>query len=240
MRAIEAILFEPVGCLAEFPSAPFVEIAFRVFGRKRKPSQSGSRSYWHLLNLMQSAGKTLEEPQRQLAEVLEVQSVATASVYEDVVPALSELRAMNVKLFMASSLSGAATKCFLDQYSLNEFFSAVWSRDNARGVKTAPLQAAVDGASLKPERVMFLADTLEGLKIARAVGLQSVLMMNDPDEARRLAMHNPSGGIVSLHELPDFIRFVATENSNPPGAHLEKVEGPMIPGMARSVRFSKD
>jgi len=38
-------------------------------------------------------------------------------------------------------------------------------------------------------------------------------MMNDPDEARRLTAHNPAGGIVSLHELPDFIRLVAAENA---------------------------
>ncbi len=29
-------------------------------------------------------------------------------------------------------------------------------------------------------------------------------------------MHNPSGGIVSLHELPDFIRFVQAENASLP------------------------
>jgi hypothetical protein len=28
-----------------------------------------------------------------------------------------------------------------------------------------------------------------------------------------LAMHQPAGGIVSLHELPDFIRLVAAENA---------------------------
>jgi len=26
MQAIEGVLFEPVGCLAEFPSGPFLEI----------------------------------------------------------------------------------------------------------------------------------------------------------------------------------------------------------------------
>jgi phosphoglycolate phosphatase-like HAD superfamily hydrolase len=214
MQAIECILFEPVGCLAEFPSGPFLEIAFRLFGRKKKPSQSGSRSYWHLLNLLQSASKKPEESERQLVEALEVQAVAAASVYEDVVPALSELKVMSVKLFIASSLSGAAVTRFLGQYSLNEFFSAIWSRDNAGGVKAAPIEAAIASVSLKPTQVMFIADTLEGLKIAQSVGVHSILMMNDPDEGRRLAMHNPSGGIVSLHELPDFIRLVAAENSH--------------------------
>jgi phosphoglycolate phosphatase-like HAD superfamily hydrolase len=226
MQAIEGILFEPVGCLAEFPSDPFLELAFRLFGRKRKMSQSGSRSYWHLLNLIQSSSKKLEGSERQLVEALEIQAVAAASVYEDVVPALSELKGMSVKLFIASSLSGAAITRFLDRYSLNQFFSAVWSRDNAGGVKAAPLQAAVAGASLKPEQVIFLADTLEGLKIAQTVGVHSILMMNDPDEARRLAMHNPSGGIVSLHELPDFIRLVAAENSSLPGAIRFSSSGP--------------
>ena len=126
---------------------------------------------------------------------------------------------MNIKLFIASSLSGAAVTHFLDRHSLNEFFSAVWSRDNAGGIK-ARTASSGDCRRISPARseLMFLADTLEGLNIAQTVGVHSILMMNDPDEARRLAMHNPSGGIVSLHELPDFIRLVAAENSSLPGA----------------------
>lgn len=217
MQAIEGVLFEPVGSLAEFPSGPFLELAFRLFGRKRKTSQSGSRSYWHLLNLLQSTNKKLEEPERRLVETLELEAVAAANVYEDVVPALMELKAMGVRLFVASSLSGAALTRFLNRNSLHDFFSAVWSRDAPVGIKAAPLRAAIAGASLQPEQVMYLADTLEGLKVAQAVGVQSILMMNDPDEAKRLATHNPSGGIVSLHELPDFIRVVAAENSKSAG-----------------------
>ena len=213
MEVIEGILIEPVGCLAEFPSGPFLELAFRLFNRKRKASQSGSRAYWHLLNLVQSAGTKLEESEKKLVETLELEAVAAANVYEDVVPALAELNGMGIKLFIATSLSGAATKCFLERHSLSEFFSGSWSSENSKGVKAAPLEAAIAGASLNPSHVMFLVDTLEGLKIAHTVGVHSILMMNDPDDARRLAMHNPSGGIVSLHELPDFIRLVAAENS---------------------------
>ena len=218
MQTIEGILFEPVGCLAEFPSSPFLEIASRLFGRKTKPSHSGSRAYWHLLNLMESADKEMEASERELVEALELQAVAGCSAYEDVVPALSQLKTMGVELFITSSLSGSATKHFLDRHSLNGFFSGVWNRDNAAGIKAAPIHAALAGASLEPDQVMFLADTLESLNAAQSMGVQSILMMNDPDEARRLAMHNPSGGIVSLHELPDFIRLIVAENSNTPGA----------------------
>ena len=72
---------------------------------------------------------------------------------------------------------------------------------------------AMEVHRLQPEQTMFLTDTAEGLKVAASVGVNSVLMMNDPDESRRLAMLNPGGGIVSLHELPDFIRIVQAENA---------------------------
>jgi phosphoglycolate phosphatase-like HAD superfamily hydrolase len=116
---------------------------------------------------------------------------------------------MGIGLYVASSLSQAAVTRFLEQSGLSEFFSGVWNRDNARGIKTAPLAMALEAAFLQPERAMFLTDTAEGLKVAKGVGVNAVLMMNDPDEARRLAMLEPAGGIVSLHELPDFIRLVA-------------------------------
>jgi phosphoglycolate phosphatase-like HAD superfamily hydrolase len=206
MQAIEGVLFEPVGCLAEFSAEPFLEIAARSFGRKMKTSKSGSRAYWHLLNLMESSGGAT-------SEALELQAVDSASVYEDVEPALAELKAMGVRLIIASSLSGAAVARFFEKCPPGNFFDSVWTRDNAGGVKAVPLQRAIAGASLDPERVMYPTDTAEGLKAAKSAGVQAVLMMNDPDEARRLAMHDPSGGIVSLHELPDFIRLVAAENA---------------------------
>ena len=212
MQIIEAILFEPVGCLAEFPAQPFHEIAALLSGRKKKASKSASRCYWHLLNLMEAASQSLNES----AEALELQAVEQASPYEDVIPALTELKAMGIQLYLASSLSNAAIARFVAKCGLHEFFSAIWTRDNAGGIKAAPLRSAIAGASLNPEQAMFLTDTAEGLKVAQSIGVNPILMMNDPDEARRLAMHDPAGGIVSLHELPDFIRLVAAENNRLP------------------------
>jgi phosphoglycolate phosphatase-like HAD superfamily hydrolase len=119
---------------------------------------------------------------------------------------------MGIQLVIASSLSAAAVTRFLEKNSLREFFSAIHSRDSAGGIKAAPLQRAIAGASCQMESIGFLTDTLEGLKVAQSVGVASILMMNDPDEGRRLAMHNPSAGIVSLHELPDFLRLLTATN----------------------------
>lgn len=195
MQHIEAILFEPVGCLAEFPPEPFDQMAGR-----NKPSTSGSRSYWHLLNLMEHADRPWDEP-------LEIKVAAQANVYEDVQPALAELKEMGIKLIVASSLSTAAIEHFLQRSCLTQLFSAVWTRDIAGGIKSVLLKRAL--GTINPNHAMFLTDTAEGLSVASSVGVNPILMMNDPDEARRLVAHNPAGGIVSLHELPDFIRLFA-------------------------------
>jgi phosphoglycolate phosphatase-like HAD superfamily hydrolase len=212
MQTIEGLLLEPVGCLAEFPSGPFHEIAVRLFGRKRKASSSASRIYWHLLNLIDAVGTPLDAEQKSVAENLELEAVDAASIYEDVVPMLAVLKSMGIRLFVASSLSRRAASSFIDRNSLGEFLSGVQTRDDAGGVKSAPLLNALGGASLRREKTMFLTDTVEGIKAARSVGVHPILMMNDPDEAQRLAMHNPAGGVVSLHEMPDFIRVIAAQN----------------------------
>ncbi|MDE3159166.1 MAG: HAD family hydrolase [Acidobacteriota bacterium] len=213
MQPVEGILFEPVGCLAEFPAEPFDEIAVRVFGRKNKPSRSGSWAYWHWLTLVERSGTPLSDSQKRSVEALEIDAVSQACLYEDVLPALGELRSMGVHLSIASSLSTAAVDRFLEAGRARGFFSAIWTRDNSGGIKTAPLGCAIHAASLCPERVMFLADTAEGFKVAKRVGVNTILMMNDPDEARRLALEEPAGGIVSLYELPDFLRLVTAQNA---------------------------
>jgi hypothetical protein len=70
-------------------------------------------------------------------------------------------------------------------------------------------------------------DTVEGLEVARDLGTNSILMINDYDQGRRLALYAPTGGIVSLRELPDAIRLIA-ENAK----HRNRSE---IKGLSASV-----
>jgi hypothetical protein len=100
-------------------------------------------------------------------------------MYEDAPPALAELEALCVKLIAVPS------------------------------VTEAELTRAVTDAALSADRVVCLTDTEQGLRAARAAGVNPILMMNDPDEAMRLTSLNPAGGIVSLHELPDVVRLIA-------------------------------
>jgi len=209
MRAIKAVLFEPVGCLAEFPPEPFNELAERLFNFSDDPGETGSEAYWRLLELLGESGNTLKQGDAKTAEGLELQAVEGAHLYEDVVSALAELKAMNITLLIASSLSAAAVNRFIDKFSLDGFFSGVWTRDNAGDVRGAPLLKAMAAASFQPEDVMALVDTRDSLELAKEIGANAILMINDYDEGRRLVTHTPAGAIVSLHELPDAIRLVA-------------------------------
>ena len=220
MQPIEAILFEPVGCLAEFAPEEFDAIAGRVFGRPPAPGRSGSEAYWDVLRLMDTGGKQLTARERAMIEDHEIQAVDRVRAYEDVAPALAELKELGITSIVASSLSTGAVTRFLEKFSLVDSFADVWSRNTAGGVKDVPLTKALTSRSMRSDRVMFITDTAEGLQTAKRAGVNAILMMNDPDEAMKLTAHDPAGGIVSLHELPDFVRLVAAENARSEGASL--------------------
>jgi phosphoglycolate phosphatase-like HAD superfamily hydrolase len=213
MQNIGALLFDPVGSLAEFPAGPFVDIATRVFGRTLGAGLSGSQAYWEVLKLLDAADGPLGAHDRAIVEEGEQQAVDEAHQYEDAAPALAELAGLGIRLIVASSLSQIALTRFLERSSFGGVFADVWSRDAAGGVTCAPLARALAAQPLAPDRMMVLTDTADGLRTARQVGVNAILMMNDPDEAMRLTAHNPAAGIVSLHELPDFVRLVAAVNA---------------------------
>lgn len=212
MRIIDAVLFEPVGCLAEFPAKEFDEIAARVFQHPSVHS-SGSEAFWRVLDLLES--RTLSASEQKLVEELEIQAVNQIELYEDVLPAISELQGMGIQLFLASSLSAAAVSRFLERFPVRGFFSAIWDRASAGGVEAMPLAKAMETASLQPDHVIALMDTFEGLEVARALRINSMLMINDYEQGKRLALYAPAGGIVSLKELPDAIRLVAESAKAP-------------------------
>jgi phosphoglycolate phosphatase-like HAD superfamily hydrolase len=152
-----------------------------------------------------------------MAEVLELQAVEQARLYEDVAPALEELKSMGVDLLIASSLSTAAVSRFLDKSSLAVFFSAVCTQDSAGGIKAVPIAKAIESAAIPPDYAMVLVDTIDSIQMAKQMRTNSILMINDYDQGKRLAGQDPTGAVVSLHELPDAIRFVV-ENAKLPHA----------------------
>lgn len=66
-----------------------------------------------------------------------------------------------------------------------------------------------------PSETMYVTDNAEGLDKAKAAGMIPILLMHNPDEAMRVVTANkPEGAIVSLSELPDFLRLVGTRGAS--------------------------
>jgi FMN phosphatase YigB (HAD superfamily) len=201
--AIKAVLFEPVGCLAEFRPDEFNDMATRLSGASADPSATGSQAYWQLMSLLASRD---EAP--AASEEIELQAVEHADLYPDVRGCLDELRQLGVAAYLVTSLSRAAAVRFLERFSIADVFSGLVSREDAGGVGAQPLRHAASQTGVEAARIMALVDTGEALDAAKSLGLNTVLMINDYDEGRALAERSPTGGIVSLAELPDALRLI--------------------------------
>jgi len=101
--------------------------------------------------------------------------------YEDVQPALTQLETMGIQILYTPPSA------------------LLPNRDRQGAATNAPT----------PDETLYITDNAEGLAKATTAGMIPILLMHDPDQAMRLTANNPAGGIVSLLELPDFIRFVA-------------------------------
>jgi hypothetical protein len=112
--------------------------------------------------------------------------------FEDVAPAFTELKAMGIQLHTAPYPSPLAHSVIL----LN--------RDSYGAATNAD-----------PDETLYITDNAEGLTKAKTAGMIPILLMHNPEEAMRLVANNPAGGVVSLLELPDFIRFVAATTPLP-------------------------
>jgi beta-phosphoglucomutase-like phosphatase (HAD superfamily) len=211
MQAIQAVIIEPVGCLAEFRAEEFNEATLKLSKRAAAGPKSGSQAYWRFVGLLARRRRSLTPPIRRALKKLELQAIENSQLYDDVTLALRQLMQMDIKVLMASSLSRGAVGRFLEKFSLRGLFTGTLTRDEASGVMARPLLKAIKEASLDPSRTIYLADTEEGLEIAKEVGVNSILMINDHDEGHRLAGYNPAGGIVSLSELPDGLRLIAQQ-----------------------------
>ena len=205
MDSIKAVLIEPVGCLAEFAAEEF-RAAAGAFATIVEPAASGSQAYWRLIRHLEK--QAVSAPMLSRLETFELRAVEQAELYEDVPASLAALRPLGVDVILASSLAQAAVMRFVERHALSDQLAGVVTRDEAGGVGAHVLGCAIAQTARDPSQMMALADTVEALELIKQQGLNAMLMINDYDEGRALAEHHPSGGIVSLAELPDALRLI--------------------------------
>jgi len=206
--AIKAVLFEPVGCLAEFRADEFDQASAELFAAAAEPAASGSQAYWRMLGLLAPRYGALSKTEQERLVGFELQAAEHADLYPDVRTALAELKQMGVAAWIVSSLSRAAVARFIERFSLADLLSGVIAREDAQGVMDAPLRHAIAQAKLEAARLMVLVETAQAIAVANPLRLNTMLMINDYDEGRVLAERSPAGGLVSLAELPDALRLI--------------------------------
>ena len=224
MESIKALLFEPVGGLAEFRAQDFNSAAVDLFDASPDSDLTGSPAYWALLGLMEQREISVESLLR--LEAFDLRAVEHADLYEDVRPSLEALKSLGVATILVSSLSRGAVARFIEMHALADLFAGCVTRDEAGGIMARPLRFALNAAGVDPAHVMALADTAQALELTKQLGLNAMLMINDYDEGRTLAERNPAGGIVSLAELADALRLIEQRSglrtpSRPPRAPFE-------------------
>ena len=106
MEAIKAVLFEPVGCLAEFRADEFNAAAAALGAPAPDAPGGGSQAYWRLTGLIEQEPERFAAESARLAE-LELHAIEQADLYPDVEPCLTELRELGIATILASSLSRA-------------------------------------------------------------------------------------------------------------------------------------
>jgi phosphoglycolate phosphatase-like HAD superfamily hydrolase len=210
VKAIEAVLFEPVGCLAEFPATEFETAARELFAQAAPGddcANGGSHAYWRLMELVGSGAPLLAAAAARFAE-LELAAVERAELYEDVPPSLARLRDAGVRACLVSSLSRAAVVRFVERFSLADAFAVTVTRDDAPGVMVQPLRYVMTREALDPARTICLVDNAVALDLCKQEGVNPLLMINDYDEGRALAERGAAGGVVSLAELADALLLI--------------------------------
>jgi phosphoglycolate phosphatase-like HAD superfamily hydrolase len=208
VEVIAAVLFEPVGCLAEFRADEFDHSVRALFDATAEATSNGSQAYWRLLGLLNEANPDMIAHVRTQLEEFELAAVEHADGYEDVVPALEKLRSAGVGAYLATSLSRRAVTRFTERFALSHLLAGSISRDEAHGVMAQPLRKTIEQASIEPRQAIYLVDTDKALDMAKGLGVTTLLMINDYDEGRALAERSPAGGVVSLAELTDALLLI--------------------------------
>lgn len=212
MPAIQAVLFEPVGCLAEFGADEFDAAARELFAATdavtAESAMAGSHAYWRLMGILEPQYASVAASAAARLMNFELAAVERAELYEDVPPSLMKLRQSSVATYLVSSLSRAAVERFIARHSLADLFAGVVAREDAGGVMARPLRHVIEKASLDPARIVYLVDNAVALDMSKQQGVGPLLMINDYDEGRALAERGAAGGVVSLAELADALRLI--------------------------------
>jgi enolase-phosphatase E1 len=106
-------------------------------------------------------------------------------VYEDVLPAMKNWKALGLDLGVFSSGSIAAQKLifgYSEQGDLRPYFSAYFDTTTGSKRETETYQKIAQIIDVKPEHILFLSDIREELECAQKAGYQTIQLVRTGTE----------------------------------------------------------
>lgn len=122
-------------------------------------------------------------------------------------PLMSELKAMGLKIGLATNDSEAAARAHLDTHCLTDFFDFVAGYDSGYGSKPAPgmCHAFIRAMSIDPLQAAMVGDSLHDLHAGSAAGMRRVAVLTGMAGAAELASH-ADVVLRDIGMLPEWLR----------------------------------
>jgi HAD superfamily hydrolase (TIGR01549 family) len=139
-----------------------------------------------------------------ILDQLELEAMAKASVFPDVVDTLRRLVSGGVRLGVLTNSGRRAAKQSLERWGLLGFFEFVLTRDDTETMKPRPegLAQAVKLLGVEPDNVCYVGDSPLDILAAKSAGLKVVSVATGNYTAERLRGDGADFVIASLAELP--------------------------------------
>lgn len=139
-----------------------------------------------------------------LLDRLELEGVASATVFPDAVDVLQRLKSGGVRLCVVTNSGKAAALQSLKKAGLNRFFEFVLTRDDTERMKPRPegILKAIEMLSVRPGDAYYIGDSRYDVMAAKQAGAKPVGVATGNYSAERLRSEGAEIVIGALSELP--------------------------------------
>lgn len=134
---------------------------------------------------------------------------AKSRPFAGAIEGLERLQAMGLVLACITNKAEAFTRPLLEKLDLNKYFRVTVSGDSLPQKKPDPLPLlhACRRCGTEPARAVFVGDSKNDVKAARAAGMPVICVSYGYNHGRDIGEHHPDAILDSLAELPGYLQL---------------------------------
>lgn len=153
--------------------------------------------------------ESLRSEAYSVLDSMEVEGVASSSVFPGAVDTLRRLKAKGVRLCILTNSGRRAATLSLKKEGLARYFEFVLTRDDTGTMKPRPegISKAVRKLGVRPDQVCYVGDSPYDITAAKGAGTKVVSVATGNFTAERLRSEGADFVIADLGELPSVLGF---------------------------------